>query len=745
GLGLPSRYKQHFFLSDYGFAASRSLIWSFALNPKGAGFEMVDTQQFATNELFIDQDFGYDGKLYAISAPVFGGKKRIRTFFDPSQQGSPEVTEVGQLFSDGFGKLTDPRLLELLAHADQRVRQHAQFELVKRKRGTALNAIAINGEAAELARIHALWGLGQLRAQLIMAGWGDLSQFQGEVLAQALKVIGEAGVSAQRDSVRANLSHSSPRVQYFAAKAAGKLQDTQAVNDLMQLADGAAELDDPFLRHALVWALAEIGDHRAVKLFMKSESLPRRMASLLVLRRWRDADIAVFLKDTEPSLVVEAARAIYDLPISDAIPALAALASTNAPLQADDPQSAHALHRRILHSAVMMGGEIGADYLMRYAANDANTVVMREHALDAFKHFTQPPKLDAVVGWYRPINERPDSIVYAAIDEWVPVLLKGDMGETALAVAAHYNRVPLPDDQLLVLILNHGEKLTNRISALEALKQRRSAIASGNLKKAVDIALQSDETKLQAVALSVLAEIDPQRAVSLAIEFAATRQGLFLQQQAISMLGRVKGATAEEWLAGALEKLAARRHTSGTGLELIAAAEQFDSKLIREKLAQYRVSIPAGDVVEARHTTLVGGDPVKGKMKFQTGGDCLRCHAVSGNGGNAGPDLAGIASLHNERYLLEAMVTPGSAIAPGFGHVSLTLNDGSTVTGILMGETNEHLKVRAHSSHGEGEPSTILKSETQSQDGPISGMPPMGLVLPDADVRDIMAYLKTLK
>ena len=745
GTGLPERYNQHFFLSDYGFAAMRSSLWSFALNPKGAGFEMVDAHEFATNELFIDQDFGYDGKLYAISAPVIGGAKRIRTFFDPLQQGAPELVEVTQLFSEGFDQQSDERLLALLSHVDQRVRLQAQFELVKRNRETALNAVAVDSAATELARIHAIWGLGQLKAQTAVASWGDLSLFEGEVLAQALKVIGDAQVITQRDTVRQLLGHDNPRVQYFAAMAAGKLHDQAAISDLMQLAETAGANDDPYLRHAVVWALAKIGDRGAVQQFVNAASAERRMAVLLTLRRWRDGDIAVFLQDSDPQLVVEAARAIYDLPIPEAVPALAALAITDAPLQSSDPQSAYALHRRIIHAAVLLGGEQGADYLLRYASNEANDIAMREEALAAFKDYTQPPELDAVVGWYRPINERPETLVHAAIDRWVPALLEGELSEAALAAAVRYNRVPLDDDQLLALIGDKEEKPRTRISGLEALQQSETAITSGDLEKAADLALNSGEPGLQAAGLRALAQSEADKAVSLAIDFASPGQNLFLQQQAIMVLAQVQGTAAEQWLATALEKLATHKHTPGTGLELIAAAEQFDSALIGEKLALYRASLPPGDVVAARHTTLVGGDPDAGRMKFQTGGDCLRCHAVDGKGGNVGPDLAGIASRHDARYLLEALVTPDSAVAPGFGQVSLTLKDGTAVSGLMVGETDEELQIRAQSSHGEGEASTFLKSDILSQDGPVSGMPAMGLVLPDADVRNIMAYLQTLQ
>ena len=42
---LPDRYKDHFFLVDFRGASGQSGIRSFAVKPKGASFELVDSQR----------------------------------------------------------------------------------------------------------------------------------------------------------------------------------------------------------------------------------------------------------------------------------------------------------------------------------------------------------------------------------------------------------------------------------------------------------------------------------------------------------------------------------------------------------------------------------------------------------------------------------------------------------------------------------------------------------------------------
>jgi putative heme-binding domain-containing protein len=136
---------------------------------------------------------------------------------------------------------------------------------------------------------------------------------------------------------------------------------------------------------------------------------------------------------------------------------------------------------------------------------------------------------------------------------------------------------------------------------------------------------------------------------------------------------------------------------------------------------------------------------VKGKTVFENRGDCLRCHAVNGRGGLAGPELGQIASTYESRYLLEALVEPQAAVAPGFGVVVLNLEDGTTVAGALMGKTETAYRVKGEGSHGEGGEILVAFEDVASSTNPLSGMPPMGQVLSLRDLRDVMAYLQTLR
>ncbi|KAJ3053094.1 hypothetical protein HK102_011781, partial [Quaeritorhiza haematococci] len=171
GVGLNDGEKGRFYLSDFRGAAATSGVRSFATRPKGASFELVEPKQFLWGLQATDCDFAPDGALY-VSDWVKGwgktGKGRIWRVSDPAAANDPRVAEVKRLLAEGFDTRSNEDLGRLLAHADRRVRQEAQFALADRvKSATGAEAFATLQEAARTAegygRLHAIWGLGQVR------------------------------------------------------------------------------------------------------------------------------------------------------------------------------------------------------------------------------------------------------------------------------------------------------------------------------------------------------------------------------------------------------------------------------------------------------------------------------------------------------------------------------------------------------------------------------------------------------
>lgn len=143
--------------------------------------------------------------------------------------------------------------------------------------------------------------------------------------------------------------------------------------------------------------------------------------------------------------------------------------------------------------------------------------------------------------------------------------------------------------------------------------------------------------------------------------------------------------------------------------------------------------------------SLEGGDAKAGASLFEShpAGQCLRCHRAEdghSKGGEAGPNLAGIGKAKDSRYFLESMVLPSATIAPGFGLVSVTFKNGASLGGNLIAETPEHLDIET-----EGKLQRVNRSDVASFTPPVSSMPPMADLLNATELRDLVAWLGSLK
>ena len=373
GLGLPARYRDHFFLCDFLGGDAYSRILALAVEPVGAGFRVVDEHVFVENVLPTDVDFGLDGRMYITDwggGWESGEKGELYAVWDPSMIDDPRIAEVARLFKDGFDGRDADELASLLAHADRRVRQRAQFELASRGRETTalLEDVARHG-ADRFARIHAIWALGQ-QAALIVRGSRDvasrservdrdpasavaplLDDGDPEIRAQAARMLGEARAIAAAGRLADLCADDSARVRAFAAMALGKTGSRESQPAIISMLAENADRD-PFLRHAGVQALAWIGDRGKLG-ELAAEPVPSlRLASLLAMRRLRDPRIAAFLDDPERLLRLEAARAINDLPLPQLRPQLAASARRFAPAAGtapveEQPPSRHGFRREV--------------------------------------------------------------------------------------------------------------------------------------------------------------------------------------------------------------------------------------------------------------------------------------------------------------------------------------------------------------------------------------------------------------
>ncbi|WP_169973842.1 PVC-type heme-binding CxxCH protein [Tautonia rosea] len=731
--GLPGRYDDHFFLADFRGTPGNSGVRSFAVEANGASFKPVDQHQFLWSILATDVDFPPSGGMY-VSDWIEGwgqpGKGRIyHLTFDDADEAV--TAAVASLLTDGFdGRATD-ELIALLGHSDQRVRQRAQFALASR--GTdvikALEIPAVSGD--EMTRLHAVWALGQLgwkspSALTVVAG--RLEDHSEHLRGQAARVLGDARFSAAAGALTALLDDQSLRVRMFAAIALGKIGATEAVPALAAMLGENADRD-PYLRHAGVMGLLGAAGDEQLDRLATDDSTAVRLATLLVYRREHDPKVARFLADPEPRLVLEAARAINDSPIESATTKLAALDLT--------PEMPLPLLRRVLNANLKVGGPEAAGQIARIAANGAIPEPIRVEALNILADWANPSGRDRVVGLWRPVPSRSPEAAADAIRPIVAELLEAGTDQIRLASAETVASLNITEagPALFDLFANTQIGAEARVEAIRAME----AIGDSRL---VDVARRSTsdpEALVRTEGLRLLSGLDPDEA--LPILESVLEQGTMTERQgAFETLGTLESERADHVLASWLDRYLAGEVPGEIQLELIEAAEKRLAEGIRERLAQVEASRPEDDPLAPYRETLLGGDARRGRQIFfeRTEAQCLRCHAIDGQGGEVGPVLSDIGARQDRTYILESIVAPDARIAEGFESLVIATTEGQVLTGIVKDDSNDSITLM----DADGKTLTLAKAQIEESQRGISAMPVDLLkYLSKRDLRDLVEYL----
>jgi len=745
GTGLPDRFKKSFFMCN--FKGNQGGIESFNLRPEGASFSVQDYEPFLTPLMATDAEFGYDGKLYVSDWVQFlwegggAGKGRIYTLHVPELQTSPEVQQVQQRFATGFAQVPAAELASWLGHADRRLRLRAQFALVEK--GTpsiAIFAKVLRESQNPLARLHALWGLGQLgESELPVQDFvlPCLSADDPELRAQAAAVVGRWHLRAAEGPLRKLLRDPEPRVKFFAALALGQLPAPAARADLMEM---LRENDDrdTYLRHAGVRALERLGPSDELRAFSTDSSPAVRLAVLLAWRRFHDAQLQRFLADTEPRLAAEAARAIIDLPLEKAYPELSRLSSTIMKTPELFPDF---VIRRVIDAQFRLGTPEQAVALARLAAVPQLSPALRTEALLALADWLRPSPRDRVTGIWQPLENRDAGPVRAALAPLTPTLLASAHGALLPAALDVVAKLELPADESTFFhwVSDPQQSSEARTAALRLLAARNSP----QLKEAIQLGLNATSTDVRAEARRTLARIQPEQGLPLLAQTLASSQAELREQQAaLAALAELATPAADAHLKPWVEKLGTKDLPVAWELDVLNAG------LARQMpVAQQRNTVwddaRRAKTWEQLGFLLAGGDATRGRDVFVShrAAQCLRCHKIKSEGGDVGPDLTEIAKRGDRLFLLQSLLDPNLKIAQGFASATLVLTDGRQLTGIVKAEDSKQVTLVMPDGRIVSVPTTEIDERAPA----LSAMPLIGGQLNFSETRDLIEYLSQLK
>lgn len=736
GTGLDEKYRGHFFLADFRGQPSNSGIRTFSLIPKGASFELVNPEEFIWSILATDVDFGYDGGVY-VTDWVDGweglGKGRIYRFQDETHSQSPVVNEVKTLMGEGFETRTTEQLSQLLSHADYRIRQRAQFSLAKK--GASAELVKVATQSPHLsARVHAIWALGQFGrtdATVLKPLLALANDESPEVRAQLARVIGDTGFEEAGPTLLLLVKDLDLRVRSLAAIAVGKLKYKPAFAPLLEaLAENGDA--DPTLRHALVMGLVGTATQEELISATRIPNTSIRLGAVVALRRLASPGLALFLNDVEPLVVLEAARAIHDLPIAEGLPGLAQLI--------EQPGLTDAVTRRALSANYRLGTSEHAERVASYAGNPLSDDTLRVEALAELDDWNEPSPLDRVTGEYRPLGTRQIDIA-SVVRPWFGSYFAGSaqLREAAAKLATRHGITDV--EPYLIEIVNDVKDAPAplRVSALSALESLKSA----HLSKSVELALKDQEPAVRSAARRILAKTDPARAVRSLTEVMAGKS-ISEQQAAVIALADIKRDDADAVIGTWLEKMIKGMVPPAIHLDLINAAAKRGTPKLMEQLKTFDKQRSPKDHLKDYRESMEGGDADKGREIFfgRAEVSCRRCHKVDNSGGEVGPDLSRVGLDKTREYLLEALVDPNKQIAKGFETAILAMSDGRVFAGIVKEDDGEKLKLHLP----DGQLVSIEKAEIEERTVGKSGMPDdLAKKLTKSEIRDLVEYLAQRK
>ena len=737
GASLPDDLRGKFLLANYRGPSENCTVLTIGVGPKGAGYHAVSEEVLVKGVGVSDVELGFDGNIYLSD---FGGGWSINenasiqvvTPKDEAQRKAGERTKA--IFARGLGGESVPDLVKHLASPDKRLRQAAQFELVQRGKDgrNALERMATDRKASLVARLHGIWGLGQIgRAGGRVSS--DLLKLakdsDAEIRANVARTLGTIKERRSRRSLLAMLQDKSPRVRSLAAIALSRVAkpgDRKVIDALYALAEqsGAGE-KDMVLRHACLSAIDRIGTEKAAVARATSKSDEVRLTALLYLRRHASAELVRFLGDESELIRREAVRAIYDTKAMDGAAGVR-LAALGSAATATLPET---VQRRIVAANYRKGGETNARRLMAMAGDTSLSASIREAALHGLRLWEKAIDTDPVLGHYRPqVNkERTMAKLGSAIGGDLKKFLadKQPANLTALALKlADESGVQLEESTLRAQISNTGLEAEVRVAALDSLTKSAGAKSAG-----VVSGLLSD--KAPAVSAAAISH-----AFALKIDgIGAKAKGAIKNGSLPAARAGIAGlaATEPKAIADTWQNRESSKLRKTLWLDLFLALQE-SSDPSAKKLAETYAASSTNAVFSLSQ---FGGDAKNGESIFRNQGACMQCHKVGGDGGIQGPDLSKVGERLKRDKIVESLVYPGAVIAEGFGSSGITLKDSSSIFGRIEKEENGVMQVVGL----DGKKMSIKRADVQQITPPISAMPPLGAALPPRELRDLVAFL----
>lgn len=780
---LPPEYRDNLFLADFG----KRQVTRVSLDRDGASFRMTRQE-----ELFRDQpeDFRPVGIAFApdgLSLYICDWQHRDVKENDASVGRVWKLTWTGASHGSpkplwhlplALGRSTNVPAADLIAalsHPSRAVRITAQRALAASARSRpaslsqSLVALLRDVSAPVMARWHALWALdlmseGHTPVDAVMGAAKDRDR---SVARQAIRLIGYRRLVSALPLLSEQLKDPDASVRFQAATALGRIADPRAVRVLL----AALDEQDLFARYAAFTALNRIG--RA-----QPAAWPAIVAGLESTNaRIREAS-GFAVRETFSEPLVAALAAIAGDGARSGHARLAALAALAALLH--QPPEWHgewwAYHPAKAPPPERTRAWSGTTPILEtlraaLAESDADLRLIAARGLGEARDSSAAPRLRQLL-----MSDPNGAVRRAALNslarlkdsETAPLLASlvrnaesdPDLRAEGVRLAREFGG-PLMAAALIDLLARPAQAADLRITAIDALGSFGGADASVALRRALGsvtvperraairalaqrrdpgsvpdllTAWQSPETRPDA--LAALCRTPDPRALEAYLEGLSSADPAVREpsRQALAPM-RLEVFSRIESRAGSL---------SAAALAELRRLYQNDPELLQRPLFAGAAKAPEVEEYE-RYASAHSGDPAKGQGIFfnEKGVACIRCHAISGQGGNVGPDLTLAGAQFSRAQLIESVLYPSRAVREGYQQIVVDVKGEDAISGALKADTADGLTLVDAAGRTNFVPRASIVNRRTSE---LSLMPDglqVGLTLDE--FADLIGYLESLR
>ena len=296
------------------------------------------------------------------------------------------------------------------------------------------------------------------------------------------------------------------------------------------------------------------------------------------------------------------------------------------------------------------------------------------------------------------------------------------MRAAALRLAGRW-KVPKLADPLAAIARDPMATPQDQAAALDAL----AAFGDAGRKTIEALAGPGHPAALRSRAVGALAGIDLNAAATAAAMVLAQSQptddpapliGAFLDRQG-----------GPEALAQSLAAVTLPPEVAGAALRSMYSVGRSDAALSAALgkaagLAMEDKPVTPEEIKAYAAAALTDGDAARGELVFRRKDlSCLKCHAVSGAGGNIGPDLSPVGASSPADYLVASILLPDQAVKEAFETQVVVTIQGRVLTGIVADENENRLVLRT----ADGAEKSVPKADIDLREKGSSLMP-QGLI-----------------